>query len=355
MWLALRYFADQRVASMLLEPKLGVSRPVGAPSDLPDLGLIVKELGSAADGILYRRLLQHHPDVVRGPDEEMGHHFSRLKRADAELRARNLGDAARRAEDPRLTHGKPATAPPKSNATWVTSPAPNPTPSSSLGLPQRIPGWFTGDAIDAAPPDWGTPRMPQRTPGATPGPWRSTAYPPQQTHEEWLRGLADKGIFVDQQTGRRMTPEQMQPPQRPRRGHDIWSDFITSEPYAGRHRAARVVTAYISGLLANVQDALTGDGWTRGPGSGEWYQKKMGDKLHVLVREPDGGWIHNTGPLDGTPDEYGDPEVTGQPMSFMDLQSALMHAHRGKVQVGFKPPPPPGPNDHARLSSWSEA
>lgn len=227
---------------MWLATKLAEAKP---PAKLPDLAVAIRELGDPPSASLYRKLFERYPRVKRGPDEDMSNHFSRLKREDAAWRAKDTTEADRRAQDPRARVQEPdqdAKIP-----AWVSTPsAPAPSPASSLGMPQRIPGWFTGDAMDAPPPDYGTPPMSRRTPGAG----YSPKYAPERpTHEEWVRGLADKGIFLDAD-GRRMTPEQMQLPHRPVRGHDIWESF--TRPASGRHRAAQVVVAYVDDALAKV-------------------------------------------------------------------------------------------------------
>lgn len=111
---------------------------------------------------------------------------------------------------------------------------------------------------------------------------------------------------------------------------NTWGDEPENDWEDGEDADSRNQTTSSS----RVNDGLVNSGWTPKDG---YYHKTVGDKIHVLVPE-DGGWIHNSGPVDGTPNEYGDPEMTGNPIGFTDLQRALMHVHRGQTPVDFKPP-----------------
>lgn len=338
---------------MWLATKQAARRRRGDPDPLPDIGLVQNELGNLPDAILYRQLVTKYPNVERGPDQTISNHFERLKRAEQDFQAAQQPDVQRRQRDQErgMLRAPAPDAAPDLSMPWIGQLPTNPV-TDLKGLPQRIPGWFTGDAMDQAPPDYGTPPMSRRDPMATlRAPVSPTFAPPRQSHEDWIRGLADKGIFLDPE-GRRMSPEDMALPHRPVRGQDIWRDFARPSPYAGRHRAAKVVVAYITNVLSNhTHDVMTGEGGWAFNNSGNYYHKRIGDKIHILAKEPD-GWIHNTGPADQEPDEYGDYELTGFPVSFANLQDAVMHAHRSKPQVGFKPPAV----DRQSLSStsWSD-
>lgn len=331
---------------------------------LPVAPMAVRQKQLGVEGAIeYRKLFENHPDVERGPDEDLQHHYERLKVAEKAYQDEVSSPIQERRQQAR-EEGKLRAPVFEENPTdaWVgqlPTGAPEPAPpvvSDLKGMPQRIPGWFTGDAMDSAPPGYGVPPMSRRTPGAKlRGPTSPNAAPLRQTRDEWLKGLADKGIYLNGD-GTRMTPEEMVLPSRPGspvpRGHDIWSDLIDRPATPGRHRAAMVVTAYIRELLpknaAGVHEGLLGDDWQH---RGNYYHKTIGDKIHVLVPEG-GGWIHNTGPVGGASNEYGDPEMTGTPVMFDDLQTALMHANRGQVQVGFRPPPVN--RQSLSSNSWSE-
>ena len=236
MWLATKLSARRREQRITEE-----SGPI-----IPPMKVRQDQLGLEG-AIEYRRLYEKHPDVELGPDETLEHHLVRLRSAEKDWQNRPNPDAERRqkAREQGILRPLGPSEPDTDITSWVTEPR---SPGLS-GLPQRIPGWYTGDAMDVPPPGLGRPPMPQRTPMSTPGPWRSTTHPPQQSHEEWLRGLADKGIFVDQETGRRMTPEQMALPQRSPRGYNIWEEF--TRPYGGQHRvAAKETVAYVKNVVS---------------------------------------------------------------------------------------------------------
>jgi hypothetical protein len=326
-WLATKYAADR--------------------TNLPPLAL--DELGMQ-DAIKYRRLVDQHEDVRRAPGEAISDHYSRLQHAHDQWRNADTTDADRRAVDPRA---KPVVDEAAKTPAWATrfqETAPvAPSPTSPAGLPQRIPGWYTGDAMDAPPPGYGTPPMPKRNPGDSMRPSHGPSYAPKsQSIKDWVQGLLEKGISVDHNLQRPDAVNATRSPAPMLRGHDIWGEF--TKP--GRHRraASAIVTGFIEGLgemprkTASVHKVLTDDGWSyHESGSGNWYQKKIGDKVHVIHRQPD-GWIHNSGP---TADD-----MTGTPLMTDDIHNAIMRANRGNVQVGFKPPP----IGHQNLSSnsWSD-
>lgn len=316
---------------------------------LPDLGTVKKELnGSLEDAIKYRNLYQDHPHVERGPDQKISDHYTKLKAAEADRQGARNVDMERRQrarEEGKLRPLGPV-EPDTSMTSWVTEPRAATSPASN-GLPGRIPGWYTGDAWDAPPPGYGTPPMPRRTPGDSMRPSHGPSYAPkQQSTEDWIQWLRGKGITVDDTLQR---PDAARPP------------APKEAPRPGRHRRAvsAIVTGYIEGLgempsktASRLHDTMTNDGWNyHESGSGNWYQKKIGDKVHVIIRQPD-GWIHNSGPADQAPDEHGQYEMTGTPFMTDDINNAIMRANRGKVQVGFKPPP----IGHQNLSSnsWSD-
>lgn len=325
---------------MWLATKLAAGKP-----KIPPLAMLQDQLGNTEDAILYRRLAEDHPQVERGPDETLSDHFSRLKSAQESWRARDTTDATRRRRDPRT---KPAKGK-KPTKSWGTD-LPEFRPPS--GLPQRDPGFFTSPVSQSR--EFGVPPLPKRDPGASlRAPVTPSAVPSPQSMNDWMKWLADKGIYLDSD-GRRRTE-----PRRALTGPEIWHPFTRPAPepaYAGRHRAARAAAAsYIKSVLdreaveiirlaGSVHDTMTGEGWSyHESGSGDWYQKKIGDKVHVIVRQDD-GWIHNSGPTEN--------EMTGMPIMFNDLQGALMHVNRGKPQVGFRPPPPH--QQSLSSNSWSD-
>lgn len=323
---------------------------------VPSLKLVQDQLGSTKDAILYRRLVGDHPEVERGPDETLSDHFSRLQRSQEDWRAEDTTDVKRRQRDPRA---KPRVDEVAKTPAWAT--LKDALPRHEM-LPGRNPGWFTSPESQSR--EFGVPPMARRTPGDALRPSHGPSYAPErQTVEQWNSWLADRGISLDP-SGRRMSPADMALPQRLPRGHQIWEQFIdTSAPeeYGGRHRraASAVVSSYVQGLLddlempsktaGNAHDSMMGQGWDfHESGSGNWYEKKIGDKIHRIVRQPD-GWIHNFGPADGERDEFGDVAMGEYPTMFNDLGSAVLHANRGQIQIGFKPPPV----GHQNLSSNS--
>lgn len=342
MWLATKY-ADSRGSKDI---------------PLPDLGTVKKELGdSLEDAIKYRKLYQDHPHVERGSDS-ISDHYTKLKAAEADRQGARNVDMERRQrarEEGKLRPLGPA-EPDTSMTSWVTEPR-APSPTTPAGLPGRIPGWYTGDAMDAPPPGYGTPPMPKRSPGDSMRPSHGPSYAPKpQSIKDWVQWLRGKGISVDHSlqrpdAARPPAPQEAPPPML--RGHDIWGEF--TKP--GRHRraASAIVTGFIEGVLfdlgemlrktaSRLHDTMTGEGWSHHEsGSGNWYQKKIGDKVHVIVRQPD-GWIHNYGPDENN---MGDNH-----MMFDDIQGALMRANRGNVQVGFRPPPIGQQNFSS--NSWSD-
>lgn len=201
---------------------------------------------------LYEKLFDVDPEsATRGPDEGIQEHFDRLKNMD-----RNPPtpvSAEDEEEVPSIAKPLESAKPTKS---WATDlpPAPEPAapPTDLKGMPQRIPGWFTGDAMDKPPRDFipGAGPLPERNPGRSFG-WSPydgpmpRYQPPQQSHDDWVKSLADKGIYLNPD-GTRVAPAA--PPPRPR-GYDIWSEFTRPAETVGRHRAAKVVTAYITRVL----------------------------------------------------------------------------------------------------------
>lgn len=361
---------------MWLATKYAAGKP------LPDLGLVKNELGgSISDAILYRQLIGKHPEVELGPDQEISNHFSRLKAAERNFQARRNPDLERREKAREQGKLRPlAPVEPDTNASsWVTGPSTD-SPTTPAGLPQRIPGWFTGGAMDTPPPGYGVPPMPKRTPGDSMRSPNSPSYAPkQQSLQDWVSWLGDQGITLNQALQRPdAANNQVPPPPRPR-GQDIWAPFVprglrpaTPPPqnpsgvgalvdkvkglFGPRKRTASTVVAeYIEGVLielgemprktaSRVHDVMTGDGWSHHEsGSGDWYQKQIGDKVHRIIRQED-GWIHNSGP---TADD-----MTGIPFMTDDIHNAIMRANRGKVQVGFKPPPISQQNFSS--NSWSD-
>ena len=112
--------------------------------------------------------------------------------------------------------------------------------------PGRDPGWYTKP--DAGVAGYGVPPLPNRDPMAT---FRQdttpTAVPPQQSMDDWLKFLADKGIYVDHNLKRISPQPAPEPgPQHPGRHRQV-------RPGPGRHRAAMVVVAYIDGVLAQAE------------------------------------------------------------------------------------------------------
>lgn len=235
MWLATK-FSARRPEQRITEESGPKMPPMKARQD--QLGL--------EGAIEYRRLYEKHPDVELGPDEDLEHHLVRLRSAEKSWRDRPDPGVERRqkAREEGILRPLEPVEPDTNITSWVTGPqAP-----SSTGLPQRIPGLNTGDSwAHRVPPEW-IPRpvpLPNRTPGTHyVDPAIQAARPRQQSRDEWVRGLADKGIFLDSD-GRRMAPEQTARP----RGRDIWEEFTKPAPPIGRHRAAKVVIAYVNEIL----------------------------------------------------------------------------------------------------------
>jgi hypothetical protein len=357
MWLALKYAAGR--------------------AKLPTDAMLADQLGTPEDARRYKRLVRDYPEVERGPDQEISAHYQALKHAHDRENA-EVGESAgvpvkgdrgmaRSPEDLGMKR-----RPPPPQRSWIRDPdeiaaEQASTPTDLQGMPQRIPGQWVGPTeMGGMPPRSFIPGggdLPKRQPGRYTAPvgYSPGAGPQPQSRDEWMRGLADKGIYLNGD-GSRMTPEQMALPRRmgppAPRGRDIWSDLIDRPAsYPGRHRAAKVVVAYITSVIAGSHDTMTADGWElRGNngqppplGSGAWYQKTIGDKTHVIARDG-GDWIHNSGPADAEPNEYGDPEMTGTPRGFSQLGDAVMHAKRGTDQVGFRAVPPTA--IHRFNSTW---
>lgn len=388
MWLAIRYAAAKT------KPPIGTM--------LPSMAIRDKQLGF--DGAVeYRELFQRHPDVERGPDEELEHHLNRLRAVDrirtatrkpgGRGRGRSPGGAVSvnpttlddLADYDRLKRKYPDVPAPEFDTYGLPDEvshlkalrereqqeqAPRPpehVPPDLKGMPQRIPGWFTGDAMDAPPPGWGIPPMSRRDPGATMrSPVSPTARPQQQSMEDWIKWLGDKGIVVDD-NGMRVDPAGPLP-HRPLTGPQIWQPFVdstTDESYAqylrelpenqgglgkswrqrakemlGRRRASAITVDYIKGILvtAGVHDKMEENGWTVHMSGGglSHYSKQIGDRIHVIVPDED-GWVHNSAPADSPVNEWGEYEQMGTtPIGHKTLTDAVMSAERGgKIQVGF--------------------
>jgi hypothetical protein len=173
------------------------------------------------------------------------------------------------------------------------------------------------------------------------------------TREEWLRGLADKGIYVNPD-GTRMTPEQLALPSRKPTlpiGRDIWSEFTQPAAYRGQHRAeARAYVAMVLGKTAdagddyyqawlNRQRLLKANGWDlTESGSGNHYHKQIGDQHHFLVPEND-GWTHY---VSNSPHSYAGSGGNGP---YEHVGEAMINAERGpfrNVRFNEKPPPHEG-------------
>jgi hypothetical protein len=133
--------------------------------------------------IEYRQLFEKHPDVELGPDETLEHHLSRLRAAEKVWGESPSPDADRRKrarEEGKLRPLEPTESDPDM-ASWVTQQG----PTDLKGMPQRIPGWYTGDALDAPPPGYGIPPTSRRDPGATlRSPVSPTHAPPQRSMQD---------------------------------------------------------------------------------------------------------------------------------------------------------------------------
>ncbi len=334
----------------------------------PSLSLLRDQLGGTSNAILYRRLFEDHPEVERGSEEEVSSHFSRLQRAQQQWRDRDTTDIDRRRMDPRAQVSEdPGAKPPAWTTLGEPEPEPDYGPRDLKGMPQRIPGWFTGDAMDAPPPGYGTPPMSRRDPGATMrSPESPSARPRQQSMQDWINWLGTKGIVVDD-NGMRAQPAGPLP-HRPLTGPQIWQPFIgptTDESYAqhlrelpedqgglgkswrqrakdmfSRRRSSVAVTDYIKSILvtAGARESMESDGWTVRSNSGggiEHYSKQIGDNIHLIVPQP-GGWIHNFAPANSPVNEWGEYEqMSSNPRWHDRLEDAVMSAN-GSSQVGFK-------------------
>lgn len=226
-------------------------REAAGKSKVPPLKLVQDQLGSTKDAILYRRLAEDHPEVERGPDETLSDHFSRLQRSQEDWRAKDTTDVQRRQRDPRA---KVKTEEAKTPA-WATL---EPVKPRHEVLPGRNPGWFTNPASESR--GYGVPPLERRTPGDRLAPSHGPTYAPAlPSVDEWVKTLADKGIYLDGD-GRRMSPEEMSLPPRPLRGHQIWDQFTRPQvdpDYAGRHR--RAASAVVIGYIDNVMIELSGE------------------------------------------------------------------------------------------------
>jgi hypothetical protein len=95
-----------------------------------------------------------------------------------------------------------------------------------------------------------------------------------------------------------------------------------------------VVVAYVRRVLTEDDaiaqfwrrhNAMLGNGWEHHEsGSGNWYEKKIGDKTHRIMNDTMGdqqGWTHH---------------VTGEtPKFYDDLHDALLHASTGQMQASL--------------------
>lgn len=194
--------------------------------------------------------------------------------------------------------------------------------------------------------------------------------------QDWVNWLRDKGINVNHSLMRPDAAQMIDRGPMPI-GQDIWRDFVgptTNESlhqhlkelpqdqgglgrsltqrvkdlFGGRRvRASAIVTDYINEVLvgevlpAKTADAgddavaafwrrhkaMTDAGWKfHESGTGNHYEKKIGDKTHRIMgdnHQGQNGWTHS---------------VSGQiPAFYTDIRDALMHAHSGQQQAGFAP------------------
>lgn len=301
---------------------------------MPSDALLVGQLGSPEAARQYKRWVRDYPEVERGPDQEISAHFQALKAAFEQENA-EVGEKApapRRMREP--TPDLPSR---RVKPSWVRSPQELvaeqvgvPLTTDLKGMPQRIPGWFTGDSVDKSPPGYEVPNpLPRRDPGLAVRPYQVP--PSRPTHEEWVRSLAEKGIHLNPDGTRMAPPVRSLPP----RGHDIWADLVDRKPeYQPRHRAAKVVIAYVTSVLGSDDyvarwykrhNAMTGLGWEfHESGTGNSYEKEINGKRHRIVGDSVGdvkGWMH-----------YADGEI---PQFYDNIGDAVLHSMRGHGMAGF--------------------
>lgn len=234
MWLATR------------EAARGGRRRKEHPATPPATSQLLSQLGPGGM-IRYKRLFEDYPEVERRDNEPLEDHLRRLERAHQDFVASKDTSGYKSPLEGEQRVVKPDWL--RQREQEQQQQAPEFVPHS--GLPHRIPGWYTGDAMDAPPPGHGVPPLPRRDPMST---FRQdttpTAVPSQQSYEDWIKFLADKGIQLDQ-TGHRVAPGQQQVAPRPQTsvGPQIWHQFL-DEPYKGRHRA--VMAAFVNAVLLDL-------------------------------------------------------------------------------------------------------
>lgn len=286
---------------------------------------LVKAHGlTPAEATDYLTLAKKHPQVELGPDQDVLKHWAQLRRAEATRPPRrSIMDAIPLAAD------RGAEQP----AEWQRQ-----LPSD---LAQRAhPGWFTGQSVMPAPDGYGDPGpvpLPNRTPGTHYVNPALQARPPapQQTREEWLRGLADKGIFVNWDN-RRMTPEELQLPQRHPSGRQMLDEFAYRQRAAARAYVAKVLKLAEAGDAddPNMQypayaawfkrhKMMGANGWDfTESGGGNHYHKEINGKHHFIVGEPD-GWTHY---VSSSPYGYAGSWGNGP---YEHIGEAMINAERG--------------------------
>lgn len=238
-------------------------------------------------------------------------------------------------------------------------PAPDEPSSPPSDLPRRVPrnrplaerdpGWYVSPESQSA--GYGVPPMPRRRPGDSLRPSHGPGYaPPQQSIQDWVRWLRSKGIEVDHTLQR---PDAARPHRGYTTGPEIWMPFVDAPGYSGRQMVAAFIKRAISDR--SHQTMLDG-GWTfhggQYPGQmGSWYQKTIGDRTHVIVKDDD--WIHNSAPAGSEPNEFGELPVDQNPMGFGKLSDAVMYAngikHNIKHQITR-----PWKSDFPKYNSWEE-
>lgn len=218
--------------------------------------------------------------------------------------------------------------------------------ASASGLPRRVPrnrplaerdpGWYVSPESQSA--GYGVPPMPRRIPGDFLRPSHSPGYAPdQQSIQNWVNWLRSKGIEVDHTLQRPDAARPMPPQSRGyTTGPEIWHQFVDAPSYSGR----QLVSSFIKRAISDyAHQAMLDDGWTfhggHYPGQmGSWYQKTIGNRTHVIVK--DDCWIHNSAPAGSEPNEYGELPVDQNPMGFNKLSDAIMYAHTGNMHGNFR-------------------
>ena len=335
MWLGLRYLAVGMPADTAILSELGVG------DDVKDTAMVLR----------YKRLSRDFPNIKLGPDESIYDHFKRLENAKRGIQDRGPQSV------PAFTLNNPD----PDVASWITGTkgAP-PVGQQQSGLPARDPGWWTSPWSESR--GYGAPPMDQRTPGATMRSPNGPSYAPDpQSMQNWVQWLRDKGISVNHALEVPNAARSL--PNRPH-GRDLVQEFTgpttddsmstavrglpedmggmgrswrqRAKDFLGRRKASTTVVDYIEGTLvavASLEDSMHTAGWGyHRSGSGNWYQKTIGDKVHILEEQPDGSWIHNSGPTED--------DMSDNPIGFMSLERAMLHAHHGLTGVDYRPKPP---------------